>query len=64
MDDPRDISHDPDPPAMPSEQALQAMMDESDRDLAQGRLVPLADVLADLDAAIDQIKAARASRQR
>jgi hypothetical protein len=64
MDDPRDISHDPDPPPMPSEQALQAMMDESDRDLAQGRLVPLGDVLADLDAAIEQVKAARASHRK
>ena len=63
MDDPRDISHDPDQPPMPSEQAPRDMMDESDRDLAQGRLVALADVLADLDDAIEQIQAARAIRR-
>jgi hypothetical protein len=63
MDDPRDIFPDPDPPTMPSEQALRAMMDESDRDLAAGRLVPLADVLADLDAAIEQIQTARRTRR-
>jgi hypothetical protein len=64
MDDRRDLSHDPDPPPMPSEQAMQAVMDESDRDLAQGRLVPLADVLGDIDAAIEQVKAERASRRK
>jgi hypothetical protein len=63
MDDARDLSHDRDPPPMPSEQVLRDMMDESDRDLAQGRLVALADVLADLDTAIKQIQAARASRR-
>lgn len=63
MDDWRDISHDPDHPPMPSEQAPRDMVDESDRDLARGRLVALADVLADLDAAIERIQAARASRR-
>jgi len=63
MDNPREIFPDSDPPPMPSEQALRAMMDESDRDLAEGRLVPLADVLADLDAAVERVKAARDSRR-
>jgi hypothetical protein len=63
MDEPRDIFPDPDPPPMPSEQALLAMMDESDGDLAEGRLVALADVLADLDAALDRVKVKRSRRQ-
>jgi hypothetical protein len=39
------------------------MMDESDGDLAEGRLVALADVLADLDAALDRVKVKRSRRQ-
>jgi hypothetical protein len=63
MDDPRDIFPDPEPPSMPSEQALLAMMDESDRDVLEGRVVALEDALADLDAALDRVKAKRGSRR-
>ena len=63
MDDPRDISPDPDPPKMPSEQALLTMMDESDRDMAEGRLVALSEVLADLETARKRARAKRVSRR-
>jgi hypothetical protein len=42
-------------PPTPSEQELLAAMRQSDEDVAAGLTVPLADVLAELDALIDRM---------
>jgi hypothetical protein len=52
-----------DAPPMPTEAELRAMMDESDADVAAGRTVPLAEVLSDLDAAIERIEVRRRARR-
>jgi len=44
-------------PAMPGEAQLLAMMEQSDRDVAAGLTVPLADVLAELDAIAAEVEA-------
>jgi hypothetical protein len=51
------------PPPMPSEAELGAAMEESARDVAAGRTVPLAEVLAELDEAADRIEARRRARR-
>jgi hypothetical protein len=53
MDSPYDHPMEHPEPPMPSEEALLADMKESDEDVAAGRTVPLADVLAELDALVD-----------
>jgi hypothetical protein len=60
MDKPHDRPANYDPPGMPNEAELLAMMEESARDVAAGRTVPLADVLAELDELADRIEARRA----
>jgi hypothetical protein len=60
MDKPRDRPANYDPPGMPKEAELLAAMEESARDVAAGRTVPLADVLAELDELADRIEARRA----
>jgi hypothetical protein len=57
MDRPHDVEPDYDAAPMPSEAELRAAMEESARDVAAGRTVPLADVLAELDEAADRIEA-------
>ena len=47
---------DPAPPAM-HEATLLTTMERSDREVAGGLTVPLADVLADLDAAAERVEA-------
>ena len=59
MDHPRDHKIDHDAPPMPSEAQLRAMMEQSDADVAAGRTVPVADVLAELDAVVGRIEARR-----
>ncbi len=49
-------------PPMLTEAEVMAIMDQSDRDVAEGRTVPLADVLAELDAAAEAIEARRRQR--
>jgi len=44
-------------PPTPSEAELLAAMEKSARDVAAGRTVPLADVLAELDEVADRIEA-------
>jgi hypothetical protein len=56
MDHPRDHKADHDAPPMPSEAQLRAMMEQSDADVAAGRTVRVADVLAELDSVADQIE--------
>lgn len=57
MDHPHDVQPDHDAAPMPTEAELRAAMEESARDVAAGRTVPLADVLAELDQAADRIEA-------
>jgi hypothetical protein len=61
MDQPHD-QHENATPPMPDETELLAVMDESDRDVASGRTVPLADVLAELDRIASETEARRARR--
>jgi hypothetical protein len=63
MDRPHDHIADYDVPAMPSEAELRAAMEESERDVAAGRTVPLADVLAELDDVTKRIEARRRARR-
>jgi hypothetical protein len=63
MDRPHDVPPDEDAPPMPSEADLRADMAESARDVAAGRTVPLADVLAELDEVEDRIEARLRARQ-
>jgi hypothetical protein len=60
MDSSRDHRTDP---AMPDEAQLLALMDQSDQDLASGSTVPLADVLAELDDVVHEIKRRRRARR-
>jgi hypothetical protein len=48
---------------MPTETELRAMMEQSARDVAGDRTVPLTDVLAELDAVADRIEAQRRARR-
>lgn len=57
MDRPYDVPLDEIAPPMPSEAELRAAMVESAEDVAAGRTVPLADVLAELDEVADRIEA-------
>jgi hypothetical protein len=57
MDNPRDRQIDVAAPAAPGEAQLLAVMEQSDRDLASGLTVPLADVLAELDGVANRIEA-------
>lgn len=50
-------------PSTPSEAELRAAMEESAQDVAAGRIVPLADVLPELDDAADRIEARLRARQ-
>lgn len=63
MDSPHDHQVHDDGPRMPSEAQLRAAMEQSDRDVAAGRTVPLADVLAELDDVANRIEARRRARQ-
>jgi hypothetical protein len=63
MDHPHDHQTDHNAPPMPSEAQLRAMMEQSDADVAAGRTVPVADVLAELDSVADQIEARRRARR-
>lgn len=63
MDNPRDHRTDHDLPAMPDEAQLLAVMEQSDRDLAAGQTVPLADVLAELDDIAKEIEICRRARR-
>jgi len=63
MDKPHDHRIDDDAPAMPGEAQLLSVMAQSDADLAAGRTVPLADVLAELDAVAQEIEARRRARR-
>jgi hypothetical protein len=63
MDRPHDHQADHDAPDMPSEDQLRAAMEESDRDVAAGRTVPLADVLAELDEVANRMEARRRARR-
>jgi hypothetical protein len=56
MDSPRDYRVHDDGPSMPSEARLRAAMEQSDRDVASGWTVPLADVLAELDGVANRIE--------
>jgi hypothetical protein len=60
MDNPHD--HRTNHPTRPGEAELLAIMEQSDRDVASGQIVPLADVLAELDEVIDEIEARRSAR--
>ena len=63
MDNPLD--HKPDSAAsfLPGEARLRAVMEQSDHDLVSGLTVPLADVLAELDAVANEIEARRRARR-
>ena len=63
MDNPRDRRADDDVPAMPNEAELLAVMEQSDRDLAAGLTVPLADVLAELDDVAKDLEICRRARR-
>jgi len=63
MDNPRDRQIDVVAPALPGETALLAVMEQSDRDVAAGRTVPLADVLAELDGVAARIEARLRARR-
>jgi len=60
MNNPRDRPANYEAPGMPGETELLAAMEDSEQDVAAGRTVPLADVLAELDALADRIEARRA----
>jgi hypothetical protein len=62
MDNPLDrFEDDLAPPAM-DEATLMGTMERSDREVAAGLTVPLADVLAELDAAAERAEARRRAR--
>jgi hypothetical protein len=56
MDNPRSRQTDDDAPAMPTEAQILAVMEQSDRDVAAGLTVPLAEVLTELDGVAKQIE--------
>lgn len=63
MDSPHARHTDHDASRRPNEAELLAVMDQSTRDVEAGHTVPLADVLAELDAVADQIEARRRARR-
>jgi hypothetical protein len=63
MDRPHDHQPGHNAPGMPSEAQLRAAMDESDRDVAAGRTVPIEDVLVELDNVANRIEARRRARR-
>jgi hypothetical protein len=63
MDRQHYVEPDYDAAPMPSEAELRAAMEESAKDVAAGRTVPLADVLAELDDAADRIEARLRARR-
>ena len=67
MDSPHD--HQPeddaiDGPPMPTQAELEAMLDASDADVAAGRTVPLAPVLARMRATAERIRRERSARDK
>lgn len=64
MDNPYDDPTEPPEPPMPSEESLLAAMKQSDEDVAAGRTVDLADVLAELDALVHQMERRHQARGR
>ncbi|HET6238525.1 MAG TPA: hypothetical protein VFE41_26740 [Acetobacteraceae bacterium] len=62
MDHARDHRTGDDAPAAPGESQLLAIMEQSDRDLAAGQTVPLAEVLAELDDVAKEIEISRRAR--
>jgi hypothetical protein len=63
MDSPHDRQADHDTPVTPTEAELRALMEQSARDVEAGHIVPLADVLAELDGVADRIEARRRARR-
>jgi hypothetical protein len=63
MDSPHDRHADQDASRTPSEAELRAMMEQSARDVEAGHIVPLADVLAELDGVADRIEDRRRARR-
>ena len=63
MDNAEDRKSDVAEPAMPSEAELLAVMEQSDREVAAGLTVPLADVLAELDEAVVRLETRRRARR-
>jgi len=57
-----DHKADRDAPATPTKAHLRAAMEPSERDVAAGRTVPMADVLAERDVVLDRIEARRRTR--
>lgn len=57
MDNPHDRPANYDAPGMPGATEFLLAMEESEQDVAAGRTVPLADVLAGLDELADRIEA-------
>jgi hypothetical protein len=57
MDSPHDHVRYPDAPATQSEAALRAAMDQSDREVAAGKTVPLEEILDRLDDLADRTEA-------
>jgi hypothetical protein len=63
MDHARDHRTGDDAPAAPSESQPLAIMEQSDRDLAAGQTVPLAEVLAELNDVAKEIENRRRARR-
>jgi hypothetical protein len=59
MDRQHDRQSESDALDMPGEAGLRTVLDESDRDIAAGRTVALADVLAELDLVASETEARR-----
>ena len=64
MDNPHEHRTAHSTPAMQRWSELRAIMEQSDRDLASGQTVPLADVLVELDDVAKEIEARRGARPR
>lgn len=64
MDNPHEHRTAHSTPAMQRWSELRAIMEQSDRDLASGQTVPLADVLAELDDVAKEIEAHCGARPR
>ena len=64
MDNPRDSRNDRPNPLDLNEADLSALMDQSERDVAHGMTVPLAEVLAELDAVVEKSEVRRRARSR
>ena len=60
MDAPHD--HQPDRPTSAKEAELLDTMEQSDRDVTSGLIVPMDEVLAELDEVIEEIEARRHAR--